>query len=81
MKVKNTMINWSQLTESKKEVKANDRKPCGNVIAEYKDKLVIIEGTTVKSHEYIVSKSIIDYYDEKNIYLNISRDALLEFDI
>ena len=49
--------------------------------SKYKDKLVIIEGTTVRSHEYIVSKSIVDYYDEKNIYLNISRDALLEFDI
>ena len=34
MKVKNTMINWSQLTESKK--RSSDRKPCGNVIAEYK---------------------------------------------
>ena len=64
------MINWSYLIESK-EVKTNNRKSCGNVIAEYKDKLVIIEGTIVKSHEYIVPKSIVDYYDEKNIYLNI----------
>ena len=48
------MINWSYLIESKKEVKVNDRKSCGNVIAEYKDKLVIIEGKIVKSHEYIV---------------------------
>jgi hypothetical protein len=74
------MINWSHLTESKKEVRASDRKPCGNVIAEYKDKLVIIEGATVKSHEYIIPKSIVDHYDGRNIYLNISRDALLRFD-
>ena len=75
------MVDWSNLTESKKEVKASDQKACGNVIAEYKDKLVIIEGAIVKSHEYIVPKSTVDHYDENNVYLNISRHALLEFDI
>ena len=76
-----TMINWLDLTESKKDVKARDQKACGNVIAEYKDKLVIIEGGSIKSHEYIVPKSTVDHYDGKNLYLNISRDALLEFDV
>jgi hypothetical protein len=76
-----TMINWSHLTESKKEVKASDQKPCGNVIAEYKDRLIIIEGGSIKSHEYIVPKSTVDHYDGKIIYLNISRDTLLEFDV
>jgi hypothetical protein len=37
-------INWSRLAEAKKGVIASDQKSCGNVIAEYKDKLVIIEG-------------------------------------
>ena len=75
------IINWLDLTESKKDVKASDQKPCGNVIAEYKDKLVIIEGASIKSHEYIVPKSTVDHYDGKNLYLNISRDTLLEFDV
>ena len=75
------MINWSHITESKKEVKASDQKSCGNVIAEYKDKIVIIEGVNIKSHEYIIPKSIVDHYDEKNVYLNIPRDTLLEFDV
>jgi hypothetical protein len=35
----------------------------------------------MKSHEYIIPKSTVDYYDGKNIYLNISRDALLKFDV
>jgi hypothetical protein len=74
-------INWSHLIESKKGVKASDQKACGNVIAEYKDKLVIIEGASIKSHEYIVPKSTVDHYDGKNLHLNISRDTLLEFDI
>lgn len=73
------MVNWSYLTETKKEVKAKDQKSCGNVMAEYEDNLVIIEGSIIKSHEYIVPKSVVDYYDDKNIYLNISRDTLLEF--
>jgi hypothetical protein len=75
------LINWSHLTESKKDVKDSDQKACGNVIAEYKDKLVIIEGASIKSHEYIVPKSTVDHYDGKNLYLNISRDTLLGFDV
>ena len=74
-------IDWSHLTESKKGVKASDQKSCGNVIAEYKDKLVIIEGINIKSYEYIVTKSIVDHYDGKNLYLNKSRNALLEFTV
>jgi hypothetical protein len=74
-------INWSRLTEAKKGVIASDQKSCGNVIAEYKDKLIIIEGESVKSHEYIISKSTVDHYDGKDVYLNISRDTLLELDV
>jgi len=74
-------IDWSYLIELKKGVIANDQTACGNVIAEYKDKLVIVEGETVKFHEYIVPKSTVDHYDGKNLYLNISRDTLLEFDV
>lgn len=83
MKVKGgiTMINWSYLTASKKEVKDSNQKACGNVIAEYKDKIVIIEGVNIKSHEYIVPKSTVDRYDERNVYLNIPRKTLLEFDV
>jgi hypothetical protein len=75
------VINWSRLAEAKKGVISSDQKTCGNVIAEYKDKLVIIEGESVKSHEYIVPKSTVDHYDGKNVYLNISRDTLLELDV
>ena len=79
------MINYGNrlvaFNRIKKGVKASDQKSCGNVIAEYKDKLVIIEGTNIKSHEYIVPKSIVDHYDGNNLYLNKSRNALLEFTV
>jgi hypothetical protein len=74
-------INWSRLAETKKGVIASDQKSCSNVIAEYKDKLVIIEGESVKSHEYIIPKSTVDHFNGKDVYLNISRDTLLELDV
>jgi hypothetical protein len=54
---------------------------CGNVMAEYKDKIIIIEGDTIKSHEYIIPKSKVDHYDENDLYLKISRhDMILNFE-
>jgi len=74
--------DWNQLVESRKEVKSSDHHTCGNVMAEYNDKIIIIEGYTIKSHEYIIPKSKIDYYDENDLYLNVSRhDMILNFEI
>ena len=54
---------------------------CGNVMAEYKDKIIIIEGDTIKSHEYIIPKSKVDHYDENDLHLKISRhDMILNFE-
>ena len=64
----------------KKDVKASDQRPAA-MNSEYNDKLVIIEGESIKSHEYIIPKSTVDHYDGKNLFLNISRNALLEFKI
>jgi len=46
------------------------------VIAQYHDNIIIIEGATIKSHEYIVPKSKVDHYD-----LNVTcDDMILNFD-
>jgi len=67
------------LIQAKKEVKAYDKHSCGNVMTQYDDNL--IEGATIKSHEYIVPKSKVDHYDRNDLYLNISRsDMILNFD-
>jgi hypothetical protein len=58
-------IDWNDLTESRKSVKDNHLRDCGNVMAEYEDKIVIIEGATIKSHEYIIPKLKVDHFDEK----------------
>jgi hypothetical protein len=75
-------IDWNELAQSKKEVMASDKHSCGNVMAEYTDNIIVIEGATIKSHEYIVPKSKVDHYDGNNVYLNITRDdMILNFDV
>jgi hypothetical protein len=51
-----TDIDWNELIKLKKSVMASDKHFCGNVIAQYHDNLIIIEGAAIKSHEYMVPK-------------------------
>ena len=53
----------------------------GRVFAEYKDKLVIIDGEDKKEYEYLIPKSKVDRYGDKEIYFNISENTLKEFEI
>jgi hypothetical protein len=46
----------------------------GRVFAEYKDKLVIIEGEIKKEHEYLIPKAKVDRYGDKRVYFNISEN-------
>jgi hypothetical protein len=68
-------IDWNELIQSKKSVRACDKHSCGNVMAEHGNN-IIIEGATIKSHEYIVPKSRVDHYDGNDLYLNITRDDI-----
>jgi hypothetical protein len=36
------------------------------VIAEYEDNTMVIEGALVKSHEYMIPKPMVDYYNGNN---------------
>ena len=53
----------------------------GRVFAEYKDKLVIIDGENKKEHEYLIPKTKVDRYSDKRVYFNLSEDSLKEFEI
>jgi hypothetical protein len=53
----------------------------GRIFAEYKDSLVIIDGENKKEHEYLIPKSRVDRYGEKEVYFNISEISLKEFEI
>jgi hypothetical protein len=53
----------------------------GRVFAEYKDKLVVIDGENKKEHEYLIPKTKVHRYDDNHVYFNISEDSLNEFEI
>jgi hypothetical protein len=59
----------------------NHKLQIGRVFAEYKDKLVIIDGEDKKEREYLIPKSKVDRYGEKEVYFNISENSLKEFEI
>jgi hypothetical protein len=60
--------------------KGNDRE-IGRVFAEYKDKLVIIDGENKKEHEYLIPKTKINRYGDNQVYFDIPKKSLNEFEI
>jgi hypothetical protein len=53
----------------------------GRVFAEYKDKLVIIDGENKKEHAYLIPKTKVHHYGDNQVYFNISQNTLKEFEI
>ena len=53
----------------------------GRVFAEYKDRLVTIDGESKKEHEYLIPKLKVDRYGDSEVYFNISETFLKEFEI
>jgi hypothetical protein len=53
----------------------------GRVFAEYKDKLVVIDGEDKKEHAYLIPKSKVNLYGDNEVYFNISITLLKEFEI
>ena len=57
------------------------KRKIGRVFAEYKDKLVIINGDNKKEHEYLIPKTKVDRYGDNEVYLDISESSLKEFEM
>ena len=72
-------IDWDDLAKSQKIVKTKDERSCGNLMAEYKDNIIIIEGS-IKSHEFMIPKSKVADYNGNEIYLDIPYDMLSSFE-
>jgi len=51
------------------------------MFAEYKNKLVIIDGENKKEHVYLIPKTKVHCYGDNQVYFNISDDSLKEFEI
>ena len=58
----------------------NKEKVFGTVMAEYKDRLIIVDGENKKEHVYLIPKIRIDHYGDKRVYFNISENLLKEFE-
>jgi hypothetical protein len=72
------------INDNKNNRDSNDiiqNREIGRLFAEYKDKLVIIDGEDRKEHAYQIPKSKVDRYGDKKIYLNISYNSLKEFEV
>ena len=74
-----SILNWDQIIKAKKGVRARDKMLCGNVIAEYNENIIIIHGEFV-CPVHMIPKSTVEYYDGKEIHLNIPYSMLSRFD-
>ena len=59
----------------------NNKLKIGRVFAEYRDNLVVIDGENKKEREYLIPKSKVDRYGDKEVYINISENNLKDFEI
>ena len=57
------------------------RREIGKVFAEVKDNLVVIAGENKKEHEYLIPKSKVTHFDEKQLCVSIADNSLKEFEI
>jgi hypothetical protein len=53
----------------------------GRVFAEYKDKLVVIDGENKKEHIFLIPKTKVHRYGDNQVYFNISENTVKEFEI
>jgi len=70
------VINYNEISKN-----IIQDKEIGRMFAEYKNKLVIIDGENKKEHVYLIPKTKVHCYGDNQVYFNISDDSLKEFEI
>lgn len=73
-------LDWDKIVQMKRPVKTSDQTFCGNVMAEYKDNLIVVNGSVVKLRTYMIPKSKVESCNEDQLRLKISSDMLSIFD-
>ncbi len=71
--------DWNEIIKTRKAVRASDKIVCGNVIAEYKDSIIIVHVEFV-SHQHMIPKSKVDSWDGEELHLSIPYSMLSRFD-
>ena len=68
------MPDWDNIVKSKKNVRSKDNTPIGNVIANYKEHILVIDD--INNHTYKIPKSYVENYDGSELYLSIDHQDL-----
>jgi hypothetical protein len=53
----------------------------GTVIAESRNKLIIVDDEIIREHVYLVSKTKVDRYSDDQVYFNVPESSLKEFEM
>jgi len=70
--------DWDNIVKSKKNVRSKDNNPIGNVIANYKDHILVVDD--INNHTYKIPKSYVENYDGSEVYLSINHQDLKTLD-
>jgi hypothetical protein len=68
-------MNWNEIIAKRTPVRSKDNASFGYVVAEYKDNLLVIEGTLV-SKEYLIPKDKVGDYDGRELSLTMRQDEI-----
>jgi hypothetical protein len=52
----------------------------GTVIAEAKNKLIVVDDEIKREHVYLIPKTKVDHHGDKQVYFNIPENSLIEFE-
>jgi hypothetical protein len=70
------IINYNEISKN-----ITQGRDIGRVFAEYKDKLVVMNGQNKKERVYLIPKTKVHRYGDMRVYLNMSENSLKEFKI
>jgi len=70
--------DWDNIVKSKKNVRSKDNISIGNVIANYKEHILVIDD--VNNHTYNIPKSSVENYNGSELFLNINSKDLKKLD-
>jgi hypothetical protein len=59
----------------------NSEKEFGTVIAESKNRLIIVDDEINRKHVYLIPKTKVDHYSSKQMYFNIPETSLEDFEM
>jgi hypothetical protein len=59
----------------------NREREIGTVIAEAKNRLIIVDDEIIREHVYLIPKTKVDHCNDRQVYFNISENSLKEFEM